>query len=132
MSKYLRYSEADYRKILEVYADCGGVNETSRLTKIPSTTVHRIIRRYETLERFEDEFDKTLKLDVLPLLRSDLPKHQNMHYHYAYILGLYLGDGHISLVKSHRAHRIMIFLDKKYPDIINQCKESLGIVFTGN
>ncbi len=28
MSKYKRYSEADYRKILQTYEDCGGINDT--------------------------------------------------------------------------------------------------------
>lgn len=132
MSKYNRYSEDDYRKILEVYEECGGVNETSRITKIPRTTVHRFIKRYQTVERFEEEFESSRPVQILPLLKSDDTEHQLIHIHYSYVLGLYLGDGHISKTNSHRAHRMMIFLDKAYPQIIERCKQSLSILFSDN
>lgn len=132
MSKYKRYSEADYRKILQTYEDCGGINETARITKFPTTTVHRTIKQYQTVERFDEEFDRTCRVDILPLLKSHLREYQLIRFHYAYVLGIYLGDGHISKTKSHRAHRIMVFLDKKYPQIIERCKQSLGIVFPAN
>lgn len=130
MSKYNRYSEDDYRKILEVYEECGGVNETSRITKIPRTTVHRFIKRYQTVERFDEEFDRTLKLDVLPFLKSPERQHQEMRFHYAYILGMYLGDGHIATEP--RTYRMMIFLDKKYPNIIQRCFKSLQKILPAN
>lgn len=38
---------------------------------------------------------------------------------YAYLLGLYLGDGHI--VKDPRAYRLGIALDSRYPNIIGEC-----------
>ena len=132
MGKYKQYSEADYRKILQIYEDCGRINETARTTKFPTTTVHRIIKQYQTVERFDEEFDRTCRVDVLPLLQSNLREHQMMRLHYAYTLGIYLGDGHISKTKSHRAHRIMVFLDKAYPKIIERCKQSLGTVFPAN
>ncbi len=132
MSKYNRYSEADYRKILEVYEECGGVNETSRITEFPVATVHRVIKQYETVEKFNEEFERSRPVEILPLLKSHEIKTQVIQQHYSYILGLYLGDGHISKTSSHRVHRMMIFLDKAYPQIIERCRKSLSILFADN
>ena len=41
---------------------------------------------------------------------------------YCYVLGLYLGDGCIS--RSRRVWRLRIVLDKKYPAIIDRCRDS--------
>jgi len=132
MSTYNRYSETDYRKMLQVYEECGGINETARITKFPTTTVHRVIKQYQTVARFDDEFEGASNPDILPMLKSHMREYQLMRFHYAYMLGMYLGDGHISKTKSHRAHRIMIFLDKKYPRIIERCQQSLETIFPGN
>ncbi|TDZ81401.1 hypothetical protein DE4587_01268 [Mycobacteroides salmoniphilum] len=42
---------------------------------------------------------------------------------YAYLLGLYLGDGCIS--RDRRTWRLRITLDQKYPDIIEQCRAAI-------
>lgn len=52
-------------------------------------------------------------------------------YHsYAYILGMYLGDGCIS--EGARTQRLRISLDDKYPEIQNRCMEALKILFPNN
>jgi hypothetical protein len=122
----------DYKQILEEWEDCGNFHEVARRTGIPRTTVHRFIHRYQTVENFEREFEFVLKSPAIDKLKSLTQEQLQIQFHYAYILGLYLGDGHISKTKSHRAHRIMIFLDKKYPQIIERCVESLEMVFAGN
>lgn len=48
---------------------------------------------------------------------------------YAYLLGMYLGDGLIS--KHPRAYRLRIVLDVKYPDIINSCMDAMAMVRGG-
>src|SRR6476620_2562376 len=48
---------------------------------------------------------------------------------YAYLLGLYLGDGCIS--RDRRVWRLRIVLDKKYPAIIARCREALNILMPG-
>ncbi|MEM9952820.1 MAG: helix-turn-helix domain-containing protein [Chloroflexota bacterium] len=128
MSRYNRYTGEDYRKILAIYADCGSINHTARLTKYPRTTVNRIIKKYETVEQLEALYDFESDLPLVTRIQQN----QDMQLHYAYVLGLYLGDGHISKTNSHRAERVMIFLDKAYPNIIKRCEKSLGIVFPNN
>lgn len=48
---------------------------------------------------------------------------------YAYLFGLYLGDGTIS--RHPRAYKLRIVLDMKYPGIINSCIDAMGIVRGG-
>lgn len=49
---------------------------------------------------------------------------------YAELLGLYLGDGHVSVYP--RAQRLRIALDKKYPRIIADARTLLGRCFSAN
>ncbi|HWT94908.1 MAG TPA: helix-turn-helix domain-containing protein [Solirubrobacteraceae bacterium] len=51
-------------------------------------------------------------------------------WHYAYLLGLYLGDGHIA---HHRrgVYALRISLDKKYPGIIDECRVAIWWVTGG-
>jgi hypothetical protein len=46
---------------------------------------------------------------------------------YAYLLGLYLGDGCLSGV-GRGVYRLRITLDKKYPGIIAECREAIALV----
>lgn len=49
---------------------------------------------------------------------------------YAQLLGLYLGDGHISRVG--RTERLRLFLDSKYPMVVADVRELLVRCFSGN
>jgi hypothetical protein len=62
MGKHLFRSHEDFRCIFEVYAECGGMNETARRTGIPETTVKRYLSRYKTLERFDAEYNPEPKI----------------------------------------------------------------------
>ena len=50
---------------------------------------------------------------------------------YVHLLGLYLGDGSIS---SHPrgVHKLRIFLDRKYPNIVDECARSMGETMPSN
>ena len=48
---------------------------------------------------------------------------------YCYLLGLYLGDGCIS--RNGRVWRLRIVLDKKYPAIIDGCRETIDMLMPG-
>jgi hypothetical protein len=51
-------------------------------------------------------------------------------WHYAYLLGLYLGDGHIAHL--HRGvYALRIALDRKYPGIISDCQTAIWWVTGG-
>jgi hypothetical protein len=48
---------------------------------------------------------------------------------YAYLLGLYLGDGHLS--KLRRVYRLRVSLDARYPSIIDECAQAMANVRSG-
>jgi hypothetical protein len=48
---------------------------------------------------------------------------------YCYLLGLYLGDGSIS--RDRRVWRLRITLDKKYPSIIDRCRQAIDMLMPG-
>jgi hypothetical protein len=48
---------------------------------------------------------------------------------YCYALGLYLGDGCIS--RSQRVWHLRITLDRKYPGIIDRCREAIDVLMPG-
>jgi hypothetical protein len=44
-------------------------------------------------------------------------------YSYAYLLGVYLGDGYIAHIR--RSFQLVIALDASYPDVIDQCRGAI-------
>jgi hypothetical protein len=48
---------------------------------------------------------------------------------YSYVLGMYLGDGSIS--RNRRVWRLRITLDKKYPAIIDRCRQAIEVLMPG-
>ncbi len=48
---------------------------------------------------------------------------------YAYLLGMYLGDGYIS--RSPRTWRLRVTCDTKYPDIIAECRKAIDALMAG-
>src|ERR1700752_4012963 len=48
---------------------------------------------------------------------------------YCYLLGMYLGDGSIS--RNRRVWRLRITLDKKYPAIIDRCRQAIDVLMPG-
>lgn len=51
---------------------------------------------------------------------------------YAYLLGLYLGDGHISLYSRHRVPSLMITCDDKWPGLMEYAERATQLTFPGN
>ena len=49
---------------------------------------------------------------------------------YSYLLGMYLGDGH--LVRFPRAWCLRIALDSRYPGIVRECVEAVRAVLPAN
>ncbi|MEU7065937.1 helix-turn-helix domain-containing protein [Streptomyces sp. NPDC046161] len=51
---------------------------------------------------------------------------------YAYLLGLYLGDGHISLYSGHRVPSLMITCDDKWPGLMDHAERATRLTFPDN
>jgi Homeodomain-like domain-containing protein len=67
-------------------------------------------------------------------LRGKLPCRHGVgpldHRAYSYLLGLYLGDGH--LTRFPRTLRLQIYLDSRYPGIIGECVRAMRRVMPSN
>ncbi|MGW5094768.1 helix-turn-helix domain-containing protein [Streptomyces nodosus] len=51
---------------------------------------------------------------------------------YSYLLGLYLGDGHISHYSEHRVPNLMIACADSWPGLIDDCEKAMRTVFPDN
>lgn len=51
---------------------------------------------------------------------------------YSYLLGLYLGDGHISHYSEHRVPNLMITCTESWAGLMDACEQAMRAVFPGN
>jgi hypothetical protein len=51
---------------------------------------------------------------------------------YSYLLGLYLGDGHISHYSEHRVPNLMITCAESWPGLMDDCEQAMRAVFPAN
>ncbi|MFF4831126.1 helix-turn-helix domain-containing protein [Streptomyces sp. NPDC001315] len=51
---------------------------------------------------------------------------------YSYLLGLYLGDGHISHYSEHRVPNLMITCTESWPGLMGDCERAMRAVFPDN
>jgi intein-encoded DNA endonuclease-like protein len=65
---------------------------------------------------------------IFTLLKGE--KSLEMHKAYAYLLGIYLGDGNIS--RNRKIYRLRVTLDKRYPNVINACIVAIQTVLPAN
>jgi hypothetical protein len=99
-----------------------GLNDcqVSRLAGIPRTT----IKDWRT-ERVRNSIGPSKSM--CPLCDGDRVDDQR----YAYLLGLYLGDGCISACPR-GVYRLRISLDDHYPGIIDECRRAIATVVVGH
>jgi len=104
-----------------------GLNDcaVARLACIPRTTVRdwRRSRRWAQLQH------SASGLPPDSCTRCGHPAHDfdKLADRYAYLLGLYLGDGYI-VHQRRGVYRLTITLDAKYPAIVSECREAVEAV----
>jgi len=103
---------ADERRVAQLllHLECNDC-EVSRLLGIPRSTVRDWRRRAPRSRAPASLFDP-----------STLPRRD-----YAYLLGLYLGDGCISAA-GRGSHRLRVVLDQRYPGIVDACAGAMDAV----
>lgn len=74
------------------------------------------------LKKLQFTKNEALKIPYYPLKEQEEA--------YAYMLGMYLGDGYI--VKKPRTYALRVFLDYKYPKIIERVSNNMKIIFPRN
>lgn len=113
-------SATEHNKI--IYLNSIGINQSqiSKILDIPRSTIRDHIKN-----------DKNNYIN--PFNPEELNKNQQKAY--SYILGQYLGDGCLSKApnfEKKQVWKLRIFTDCKHPNITNQCKNSLKLLFPNN
>lgn len=111
-------------KIRECWHNQVNQSEASRLLNISRATIRDYYNRFSNGELLE-----TKPVSLLEILLLDQSKQEA----YAYLLGLYLGDGHITKTKSlkngNEVYKFRIFQDAKYVNLIQLCIDKMKKVF---
>jgi hypothetical protein len=118
----------DYRKILELWEQGYNKLQIANMINIPRATVRDIIFRYGSvakLRELEDQ-EKSRREEEWESRLSDATFREN----YSYLLGVYLGDGHIA--KEPRTYKFRIFQDTQYPNIIQGYIQTLSVIMPKN
>lgn len=97
-------------------------SEIARLTGLPRTTVRRWRLRQGRVERPR----RTCPRCVDP--SQDL---EQVAPAYAYLLGAYLGDGHIARFPR-SVYRLSLYLDAAYPSVVEDCATAMKLVLPAN
>jgi Homeodomain-like domain len=116
-------SSYGYRRVLELVADGDNDCEIARKTGVPRRTISDWRNGRNIARRLARE---------VGCPHCGQPTHDlsRVEPSYAYLLGLYLGDGHI--VRAGRTWRLRIFLDLKWLRIILLCGNAMERVFYTN
>ncbi len=112
-------SAGEVQRARELFEQGIAIAEVARRAGIPRSTVREWIKdgfthkrgRGRPLDERCDPCPAVLNLEEEP---------------YAYLLGLYLGDGCISALP--RTYKLRITLDEKYPNIVSECKAAMAAV----
>jgi hypothetical protein len=105
---------ADVERVRQLLAAGFGSTSIARITGIPRTTV-RGWRAHEPPSR-DARRPECPVCDGRPLDAGP----------YAYLLGLYLGDGYISHDRRNRTPRLRVTLDTRYPRVIDECATAMA------
>jgi hypothetical protein len=118
-------SNNEYRQILQLWEAGYNKSAIERETGIPRPTVRDCIKKFGTQKELEEYLHREQKLEWQ--IRATEP---DFRLHYAYMLGIYLGDGCIS--EDRRTYKLRVVMDKKYPNILNRVIESIQILVPNN
>lgn len=123
----------EYREILDLWDFGESKKGIARITGIPRGTVADCIKRFGSVEELEAALAKEDEASLRRILEDATRIHDSdIHKAYAYMLGLYLGDGCITKPKGQRVYTLRISLDTKYPGIIKASRQALQTLFPNN
>jgi hypothetical protein len=103
-----------------------GARRIARQTTLPLGTVRdwlegRLPKHFRSFDRCDPVVPSCVDCGHPSHRFDDLPPE------YVYLLGLYLGDGCISR-HARNVFRLRVFLDLKYPEIVNDCEAAMRLV----
>jgi hypothetical protein len=124
-------SHDEYRSILELWERGIPKKRISIMIGIPRATVRDCITKFGTVSALDDAIIETLDEEVNRKLQRICDPHEiETQRAYAYLLGIYLGDG--SIGKNRKIYRLRVTLDAKYPNIITGCAQAISVILPEN
>jgi hypothetical protein len=124
-------SYEEYRQILDLWERGYPKKRIAIMTGIPRRTVIDCIQKFESLEGLEKHIESTPASILLDTLKTaNVLENAQLFESYAYLLGIYLGDGCISYVR--KTPRLRITLGTLYPNIIAQCMHTIQAILPDN
>lgn len=111
---------AETKKIVYLRDSGFSHSEISRELDIPRTTIRDICQKYADVSQLAEE----------AVSNAVQWRFESSHRQYAYLLGMYLGDGCIS--ECRRCYKLRITLDKKYPGIIAETVAAIQSMVPNN
>ncbi len=117
--------------ILELWEKGYNKKQIARMTGIPRGTVLDCIKQFGSLQGLESNKESASKSTSDEVLhRIWNPENVDLQKSYAYVLGIYLGDGYI--VRNNRVYFLRVFLDERYPGIIDCCAANIQTLLPEN
>lgn len=118
-------SYEEHRLILDLWEQGKKKKRIALMTGIPRGTVQSCIKRYHNIEGLAEIWAAQSDLpDSLRTLKKGPDEgKEDLFHEYAYLFGLYLGDGCVS--RSRRTYRLRVALDTHYPNIIHNCVQAI-------
>lgn len=123
----------DCHKILELWELGIPKKRIGIMLNIPRPTVRDCIKRYGNLQGLESNKERASRStpdEVLGHIQN--PLNVEVQKAYAYVLGIYLGDGYIVLNSRGRVFYLRIALDDRYPNIIQCCVKNIQTLLPEN
>ena len=121
----------EYQQILALWEKGMAKKRIALTLNIPRGTVVDCIKRYGSLSDLEANKERASRSTPDGVLaRICNPDNPVTQQAYAYVLGIYLGDGHI--VRNNRVYYLRIFLDTAYPEIIDCCYQNIQKLLPDN
>jgi hypothetical protein len=112
-----RRPDVEFESVMTLIETDRADREIARLTGVPRSTIAAWRRGQGTSRRYREATARAGWRPVSPAA-------------YCYLLGAYLGDGHISVV-SRRSASLIVSLDSSYPGIIAEVQQAVAAVFPG-
>lgn len=121
----------EYRQILELWEQGMPKKRIAITLGIPRATVRDCIERYGSVAGLEANIERASRSTPVQVLeRISNPENVEIQQAYAYVLGIYLGDGNITLVR--KVFRLRVTLDARYPNIITFCSQAIQRLLPDN
>jgi hypothetical protein len=118
-------SNDEYRQILQLWEAGYNKSAIERETGTPRETVRDCIKKFGTQKEFEEYLHREQKHHWTNRVTAS-----DFRFNYAYMLGVYLGDGYI--VEQPRTYHLRIYMDLKYTNIINKVIKAISVLAPNN